>query len=99
METSSAPALYSMRSGKGLVEVRFSSSDSFDLKAQTATGIVDNQATAFLKPDSHGVKHIASKFTARSLRHRWHGPRESRTLLLQWYNPHHEARLILRASM
>jgi DUF4097 and DUF4098 domain-containing protein YvlB len=55
--------LYSMRSGKGLVEVRFSSTDSFDLKAQTATGIVDNQATAFLKPDSHGVKHIASKFT------------------------------------
>ncbi|MFI5096059.1 MAG: DUF4097 family beta strand repeat-containing protein [Candidatus Acidiferrales bacterium] len=55
--------LYSMKSGKGLVEVRFSSNDSFDLKAQTATGIVDNQATAFLKPDSHGVKHIASKFT------------------------------------
>jgi DUF4097 and DUF4098 domain-containing protein YvlB len=54
--------LYSMRSGKGLVEVRFSSTDSFDLKAQTATGIVDNQATAFLKPDSHGVKHIASKY-------------------------------------
>jgi DUF4097 and DUF4098 domain-containing protein YvlB len=55
--------LYSMKSGKGLVEVRFSSTDSFDLKAQTATGFVDNQATAFLKPDSHGVKHIASKFT------------------------------------
>jgi len=55
--------LYSMKSGKGLVEVRFSSTDSFDLKAQTATGIVDNQASAFLKPDSHGVKHTASKFT------------------------------------
>jgi DUF4097 and DUF4098 domain-containing protein YvlB len=55
--------LYSMRSGKGLVEVRFSSTDSFDLKAQTATGTVDNQAAAFLKPDSHGVKHITSKFT------------------------------------
>jgi DUF4097 and DUF4098 domain-containing protein YvlB len=54
--------LYSMKSGKGLVEVRFSSTDSFDLKAQTATGIVDNQAAAFLKPDSHGVKHIANKF-------------------------------------
>ncbi|HKV26516.1 MAG TPA: DUF4097 family beta strand repeat-containing protein [Candidatus Acidoferrum sp.] len=54
--------LYSMKSGKGLVEVHFSSSDSFDLKAQTATGIVDNQATAFLKPDSHGVKHLPSKF-------------------------------------
>src|ERR1700685_3287541 len=53
--------LYSMKSGRGLVEVRFSSTDSFDLKAQTATGVVDNQAVAFLKPDSHGVKHIASK--------------------------------------
>jgi hypothetical protein len=55
--------LYSMKSGKGLVEVRFSSTDSFDLKAQTATGSVDNQAAAFLKPDSHGIKHVASKFT------------------------------------
>ena len=55
--------LYSMRSGKGLVEVRFSGNDSFDLNAQTATGTVDNQAAEYLKPDSHGVKHIASKFT------------------------------------
>src|SRR5271163_3281347 len=55
--------LYSMKSGRGLVEVRFSSTDSFDLKAQTATGIVDNQATAFLKPDSHGAKHLPSKWT------------------------------------
>jgi DUF4097 and DUF4098 domain-containing protein YvlB len=54
--------LYSMKSGRGLVEVRFSSTDSFDLKAQTATGTVDNQAAAFLKPDAHGVKHLPSKF-------------------------------------
>src|SRR6266403_3235893 len=47
----------------GLVEVRFSGNDSFDLKAQTAFGTVDNQAAAYLKPDSHGVKHLASKFT------------------------------------
>src|SRR5579863_1966373 len=53
--------LYSMKSGKGLVEVHFSSTDSFDLKAQTATGTVDNQASAFLKPDSHTARHIASK--------------------------------------
>jgi DUF4097 and DUF4098 domain-containing protein YvlB len=52
--------LYSMKSGRGVVEVRFSSTDSFDLKAQTATGSVDNQAAAFLKPDSH-IKHLASK--------------------------------------
>jgi DUF4097 and DUF4098 domain-containing protein YvlB len=55
--------LYSMSSGKGLVEVRFSGNDSFDLNAQTATGTVDNQAAAYLKPDSHGVKHIATKFS------------------------------------
>ncbi len=55
--------LYSMRSGKGLVEVRFSGNDSFDLNAQTATGTVDNQAAEYLKPDSHGVKHLASKFS------------------------------------
>lgn len=55
--------LYSMKSGKGLVEVRFSSNDSFDLNAQTATGVVDNQAAAFLKPDPHGVRRMASRFT------------------------------------
>lgn len=55
--------LYSMRTGKGLVEVRFSGNDSFDLNAQTAVGTVDNQAAEFLKPDSHGVKHSAAKFS------------------------------------
>jgi len=55
--------LYSMRSGKGLVEVRFSGNDSFDLSAKTNMGTVDNQAAAFLKPDSHSKWHIASKFT------------------------------------
>src|SRR5215467_8582554 len=47
--------LYSMKSSKGLVEVRFSGNDSFDLKAQTTMGTVDNQAAAFLKPDAHGT--------------------------------------------
>ena len=55
--------LYSMRSGKGVVEVRFSGNDSFDLSAKTNMGTVDNQAAAFLKPDSHSKFHIASKFT------------------------------------
>lgn len=55
--------LYTMKSGTGLVEVRFSGNDSFDLQAKTATGTVDNQAAAFLKPDSHSVRHFASKFT------------------------------------
>jgi DUF4097 and DUF4098 domain-containing protein YvlB len=55
--------IYTMKSGRGTVEVHFSGNDSFDLKAQTATGSVDNQAEAYLKPDSHGVRHMATKFT------------------------------------
>src|SRR5215471_8561550 len=54
--------LYTMRSGKGVVEVRFSSTDSFDLNAQTNLGAVDNRAEAFLKPDTHGIRHTASKY-------------------------------------
>ena len=53
--------LYTMKSGRGLVEVRFSGNDSFDLKALTATGNVDNQAAPFLKPDPHGVIRRASR--------------------------------------
>ena len=49
--------LYTMNSGRGLVEVRFSGTDSFDLNAQTYRGTVDNQAAEFLKPDTHGTKH------------------------------------------
>jgi DUF4097 and DUF4098 domain-containing protein YvlB len=55
--------IYTMKSGKGTVEVHFSGNDSFDLKAQTATGTVDNQAEAYLKPDTHGVRHMAQRFT------------------------------------
>ncbi len=56
--------LYTMNSGRGLVEVRFSGTDSFDLNAQTYRGTVDNQAAAFLKPDTHGGKHHSqSKFS------------------------------------
>jgi DUF4097 and DUF4098 domain-containing protein YvlB len=55
--------IYTMRSGKGTVEVHFSGTDSFDLDAQTNTGTVDNQAEAYLKQDSHGMKHMASRFT------------------------------------
>jgi DUF4097 and DUF4098 domain-containing protein YvlB len=55
--------LYTMNSGRGLVEVRFSGTDSFDLNAQTYRGTVDNQAADFLKPDTHGTKHpFESKF-------------------------------------
>lgn len=54
--------LYSMKSSKGLVEVRFSGNDSFDLKAQTTMGTVDNQAAAYFKPDSHAARRAAWKF-------------------------------------
>jgi DUF4097 and DUF4098 domain-containing protein YvlB len=54
--------IYSMKSGRGTVEVRFAGTDSFDLNAQTSTGIVDNRAEAFLKPDSHGIRRTASKY-------------------------------------
>lgn len=58
--------LYTMKSGKGVVEVRFSGTDSFDLNAQTNLGTVDNRAEAFLKPDTHGIKHSAIR-AARGL--------------------------------
>jgi len=54
--------IYTMKSGRGLVEVRFSGGDSFDLNAQTSSGTVDNRAEAFLKPDTHGLRRSASKY-------------------------------------
>ena len=54
--------IYSMKSGRGLVEVRFASTDSFDLNAQTTSGTVDNRVEAFLKPDSHGIRRSAAKY-------------------------------------
>ena len=54
--------LYTMNSGRGLVEVRFSGSNSFDLNAHTNLGSVDNQAAAFLKPDTHYSRHSTQKF-------------------------------------
>ena len=54
--------LYTMKSGKGVVEVRFASSDSFDLDAKTNLGSLDNRAEAFLKPDKHGIRSAASRY-------------------------------------
>lgn len=54
--------VYTMKSAKGTVEVRFSGNDSFDIDARTATGTVDNQAAAYLKPDAHGIRSGASRF-------------------------------------
>jgi len=44
------------------VEVRFSGNDSFDLNARTNLGVVDNQAAAFVKPDTHSSRHSASRY-------------------------------------
>jgi DUF4097 and DUF4098 domain-containing protein YvlB len=52
--------IYKMRTGTGWVEVRFSDTDSFDLRASTQKGRVDNQAEAYLKPDKRF--HFPSKF-------------------------------------
>jgi DUF4097 and DUF4098 domain-containing protein YvlB len=60
--------LYTMNSGRGLVEVRFSGNDSFDLNAKTSRGTVDNQAADYVKPDTHGKKHAKPDFAANSLR-------------------------------
>jgi DUF4097 and DUF4098 domain-containing protein YvlB len=54
--------IYTMKSGKGLVEVRFSGNDSFDLQAKTYSGIVDNQAAQFMQPEQHTNRH-GNKFT------------------------------------
>jgi DUF4097 and DUF4098 domain-containing protein YvlB len=54
--------IYTMNSGRGLIEVRFSGSDSFDMNAQTIVGNVDNQAAAFIKPDTHVNRHNKGKY-------------------------------------
>lgn len=54
--------IYTMKSGKGLVEVRFSGNDSFDLQAKTYSGTVDNQAAQFMQPEQHTSRH-GNKFT------------------------------------
>lgn len=54
--------IYTMKSGKGLVEVRFSGNDSFDLQAKTYSGVVDNQAAQFMQPELHTSRH-GNKFT------------------------------------
>jgi DUF4097 and DUF4098 domain-containing protein YvlB len=59
--------LYTMNSGRGMVEVRFSGNDSFDLNAKTYNGTVDNQAADFLKPDVHGAKHHPDSKFSKSL--------------------------------
>ncbi len=53
---------YTLKNGSGWIEVCFSGTDSFDLQAQTVSGSVDNQAEAYIKPDSHGFHGSTSRF-------------------------------------
>lgn len=52
--------IYSLKNYTGLIEVRFSDTDSFDLNATSIQGTVENQAK--LKPDPHGGHHATSRF-------------------------------------
>ena len=45
---------YNLKNYSGLIEVRFSEADSFDLNASTVLGSIENLAT--LKPDPHGAR-------------------------------------------
>ncbi len=52
--------IYILKNYSGLIEVRFSDTDSFDLSATSLQGTVENQAK--LKPDPHGGRHTTSRF-------------------------------------
>jgi DUF4097 and DUF4098 domain-containing protein YvlB len=53
--------IYIMKNFSGTIEVHFSSSDSFDLNANSLKGSVVNQASLF-KPDTHGDSHTPSRW-------------------------------------
>ena len=52
--------IYIMKNFSGTIEVHFTSSDSFDVKATSLKGDVINQAS--FKPDTHGDSHPSSKW-------------------------------------
>jgi DUF4097 and DUF4098 domain-containing protein YvlB len=52
--------IYIMKNFSGTIEVHFSTSDSFDVRATSLKGAVINQAS--FKPDTHGSPHADSKF-------------------------------------
>ncbi len=52
--------IYIMKNFSGTIEVHFTSSDSFDVKATSLKGDVVNQAS--FKPDTHGSQHAESKW-------------------------------------
>ncbi len=52
--------IYILKNYSGLIDVRFTDTDSFDLSATSYQGSVENQAS--LKPDTHPGRHAPSKF-------------------------------------
>jgi hypothetical protein len=56
----SSRGIYIMKNFSGTIEVHFSSSDSFDVNANSLKGDVINQAS--FKPDTHGTPRPASKW-------------------------------------
>jgi len=53
--------IYTLKNYSGLIEVRFSESDSFDLSATSLYGKVENEAK--LKPDTHPGRHAVPRFS------------------------------------
>src|SRR5712692_4538789 len=52
--------IYILKNYSGLIEVRFSDTDSFDLRANTINCTIENQAK--VKPDTHGQLHSPARF-------------------------------------
>ncbi len=52
--------IYILKNYSGVIELRFSDTDSFDLNATSVQGTVENQAK--LKPDPHGRHRINSQY-------------------------------------
>ncbi|MBI3404030.1 MAG: hypothetical protein HY046_01055 [Acidobacteria bacterium] len=57
--------VYNLNSFEGLIEVRFSDTDSFSLNANSVKGKVDNQAT--LRPPTHNRRVTAAGVSSNSL--------------------------------
>ena len=83
--------MYQLKNYSGVIEVRFSPGDSFDLSATSLKGKVNNEAK--LSPPSHPAAFLF-EVRQQPVRLVQLGPRQGRAVLLRWYNQHPEAQLI-----
>ena len=83
-------ATYVLKNYSGVIEVRFSPGDSFDLSATSLKGKVHNEAK--LTPSSH--HHLRFEIRQRPVRNVQLRARQGRVELLRWYNQHPQAGLI-----